>query len=28
VVIRKIKEVKKLSESARGEGKFGSTGKK
>ena len=28
VIIGKIKEVKKLSESARGEGKFGSTGKK
>jgi dUTP pyrophosphatase len=28
VKIAKIKEVKKLSESARGEGKFGSTGKK
>jgi len=28
VVIGKIKEVKKLSDSARGEGKFGSTGKK
>jgi dUTP pyrophosphatase len=28
VVIAKLKEVKKLSESARGEGKFGSTGKK
>lgn len=28
VVIAKLKEVKKLSESARGEGRFGSTGKK
>jgi len=28
VVIAKLKEVKKLSNSARGEGKFGSTGKK
>jgi dUTP pyrophosphatase len=28
VVIGKLKEVKKLSESARGEGKFGSTGRK
>lgn len=28
VVIAKLKEVKKLGESARGEGKFGSTGKK
>jgi dUTP pyrophosphatase len=28
VVIAKLKEVKKLSDSARGEGKFGSTGKK
>lgn len=28
VVIAKLKEVNKLSESARGEGKFGSTGKK
>ena len=28
VVIAKLKEVDKLSESARGEGKFGSTGKK
>ncbi|MEK7471126.1 MAG: dUTP diphosphatase [Patescibacteria group bacterium] len=28
VIIAKLKEVNKLSESARGEGKFGSTGKK
>ena len=28
VIIGKLKEVKKLSDSARGEGKFGSTGKK
>src|SRR3990167_5290842 len=28
VVIAKLKEVKKLSDSARGEGRFGSTGKK